>query len=106
MNFKEWIEAHHSYDNPDWDTKFQPLKSKDTLRVFHGFHSFRDAYRAAIYGLTGRERADRRYSYEFDNNPHGLFVTLSLKAAREFTGSYEDQVIMEFVANESDLEAP
>lgn len=106
MNFKKWLEAHHSYDNPDWDTKFQPLKSKDTVRVFHGFNSFRDAYRAAIYGLTGREYAARLYSYEGDNNPYGLFVTLSLKTASKFTGSFEDKVIMEFVANESDLEPP
>jgi hypothetical protein len=106
MRFADFLETLHAYDNPDWDTKFQPLKKDDDVRVFHGFNSFRDAYRAAIYGLTGRERADRRYSYESDNNPHGLFVTLSLKKAAEFTGSFQDQVIMEFVTKESNLEAP
>jgi len=85
LSFPKWLEAHHSYDNPDWDTKFQPLKKDDTFRVFHGFNNFRDAYRAAVYGLTGREYADRRYSYEADNNPYGLFVTLHLKKAGDFT---------------------
>ena len=106
LSFPKWLEAHHSYDNPDWDTKFQPLKKDDTFRVFHGFNNFRDAYRAAVYGLTGREYADRRYSYEADNNPYGLFVTLHLKKAGDFTSGVEDQVVMEFNARESDLEAP
>lgn len=105
LNFSKWLESLHSYDDPD-NEKLQPLKANDTFRVFHGFYSFQDAYRAAIYGLTGREFADRRYSYESDNNPYGLFVTLSLKKAAYFVSGVSDQVIMEFIANEVDLESP
>jgi hypothetical protein len=106
MRFKEFIEMHHAYDNIDWDTKFNPIKKGDTLRVFHGFNSFKDAYSAAVYGLSGRSFADRRYSYESDNNPYGLFITLDLKTATKFTSAVQDEVIMEFNAREEDLESP
>lgn len=99
-------EAHHAYDNPGFDTQFQPLKAGDTLRVFHGFRDSHDAMLAATRGLSGASRAKRVYSYEADNNPKGLFVTISLKVADEFAGAYGVQCIMEFNVNESDLEAP
>lgn len=99
-------EAHHAYDNPGFDTQFQPLKRGDTLRVFHGFRDSHDAMLAATRGLSGASRAKRVYSYEADNNPKGLFVTLSLKVADEFAGAYGVQCIMEFNAHERDLEAP
>ena len=69
---------------------------------FHGFHDVSEALTAAKHGLSGAEKADRRYSYEFSNNPKGLFVTMSLDVAKEFTS----KVIMEFVAREDQLEAP
>jgi hypothetical protein len=99
-------EALHSYDNPDWQTKFQPVKSGDTFRVFHGFRDFPHALAVAQHGLSGKDRADRAYSYEFDNNPHGLFITLSFKVAAEFVGGYDEQCIMEFVARLDELEPP
>lgn len=96
-------EAHHSYDNPDYNTRFQPMKNEDTVRVFHGFYSMEDAAKAAVSGLSGKERADRRHSYESDNNPNGLFVSLSIEVCKEFTTR---GAIMEFTANMADLEAP
>jgi hypothetical protein len=101
MRWHEIQEAHHAYDAPSHATKFQPLKAGDTVRVFHGFRDKPHAIDACLHGLSGKERADRVYSYEFDNNPKGLFVTLSFKVAGEFGGT-----IIEFVADSGDLEAP
>lgn len=106
MRLHDVFETHHAYDDPDWRTEFQPFRAGDTLRVFHGFRDLSDAVAAAKQGLSGRARANRVYSYEFDNNPQGLFVTLSLKVASEFAGSYQDQAVMEFVTPIEDLEAP
>jgi hypothetical protein len=106
MDLHSWItlvEAHHAYDDIDYKTKFQPFKRGDTVRVFHGFHSLSEALTAAKTGLSGRDRADRRYSYEHDNNPHGLFVTLKIDVAKDFT---DRGAIMEFNASLDDLEAP
>lgn len=95
-------EAHHAYDNPSvLDTKFQPLKAGDTVRVYHGFRDLPDAVDACTHGMTGKERVARVYSYESDNNPKGIFVTLSFKTAAEFGGT-----IIEFVARSEELEAP
>ena len=102
MRWREITEAHHAYDDINvFDTKFQPLKAGDTVRVFHGFRDLPDAIMACRYGLSGKTRAARVYSYESDNNPHGLFVTLNFKTAAEFGGT-----IIEFVARSEELEAP
>lgn len=97
------MEAHHAYDDIDHMTQFQPFKAGDTVRVFHGFYALSDAIIAAKVGLSGAERADRRFSYEFNNNPKGLFVTLKLSVAEEF--AFKGPII-EFVAAWTDLEAP
>ena len=98
----EILEAAHAYDKPDYGTRFQPLKRGDTVRVFHGFHDMPHAVQAATNGLSGRSRAERRYSYEYDNNPQGLYVTLSIDVAKEFTS----RVIMEFATAAENLEGP
>lgn len=98
-------EVYHSYDDPDNQVDFKarkPLKKGDTVRVFHGFRDMPDAIRAARIGLSGRVRADRVYSYESDNNPHGLFVTTSIDVAKKFTS----HCIMEFIASYDEIEAP
>ena len=79
----------------------KPLKNNDVLRVFHAFRDIEDAVSACRHGLSGRTRASRVYSYESDNNPHGLFVSPSLDAVKQF-GEY----IIEFNARVSELEAP
>lgn len=99
-------ETHHAYTNISYDTKFDPVKDGDTFTVYHGFHSLGDALQVAKHGLSGKTRAPRRYSYEADNNPEGLFVTLSLDVAKEFTGSYHAHVVMEFISDYKDLESP
>ena len=79
----------------------------DSIRVYHGFHDTSQAVKAAKVGLSGKTKANRLYSYEANNNPEGLFVTTSLRNAREFVGAYESLcVIAEFHASESDLEIP
>lgn len=78
-----------------------PLKDSDTIRVYHGANDISDVYRIFKRGLSGQERADRRYSYEFNNNPKGLFVSISLDVAKYFA-SY----ILEIHTKVSDLEAP
>jgi hypothetical protein len=94
-------EAHHAYDTLDWQTSFAPIKTGDTLRVFHGFRDLHHAVDIAKHGTSGKLKADRVYSYEYDNNPHGLFITLSLKVATEF-GKW----VMEFNAKTDELQPP
>lgn len=77
------------------------LKTNDVIRVFHGFRDLDDAIAACRYGISGKSRVGRVYSYEADNNPKGLFVTTDPKTAAEF-GRY----IIEFHANMNELEAP
>lgn len=79
----------------------EPLKDSDTIRVYHGVNSSEDIAKIMTVGLSGKERANRRYSYEGNNNPRGLFVTIDLAVAKEF-GPF----IIEFHAKVSDLEAP
>lgn len=79
----------------------EPLKDSDTIRVYHGVNVNRDIAKIMTVGLSGKERANRRYSYEGNNNPRGLFVTIDLDVAKEF-GPF----IIEFHAKVSDLEAP
>lgn len=80
-----------------------PLNDTETIRVYHGFHSADDALRVAKYGLSGKIRAKRIYSYEAGNNPNGLFVSISLEKAKYFADS---GYIMEFQVKLSNLEAP
>jgi hypothetical protein len=101
MRYREIVEAHHAYDEMKWDTKFQPLKAGDTVRVYHGFRDLPDAIRTCFYGLSGKSRASRVYSYEADNNPRGLFVTMDQKTAENF-GTH----VIEFTARSEELEAP
>lgn len=98
-------EAHHQLDDRD-STGLAPIKRGDTARVFHGFRDSIDAIRTAKVGLSGASRTGRVYSYEADNNPKGLFVTLSLDVAKRFVGAFGTRTIMEFVARVEDLEAP
>lgn len=95
-------EVFHAYDDPENQLDFKPLKRGDTIRVFHGFRDLPDAIRTARIGLSGKDRAERVYSYEYDNNPYGLFVTTNLDIAKRFS----QRCIMEFIAHYNELEAP
>lgn len=100
-------EAHHSYSDIDYKTEFKEIKLDDSITMYHGFRDAQDAVSFARYGFSGKVRANRNYSYESDNNPFGLFVTLSQKVATQFAGAHgKDQIIMEFIADVSQLEAP
>lgn len=77
------------------------LRDDQTIRVYHGFNDPKDLANALMHGLSGTARAKRIYSYEYSNNPYGLFVTLDFKKAKEF-GAY----IIEFHTKVKDLEAP
>jgi hypothetical protein len=77
------------------------LQRNDVVRLFHGFRDQEDAIAACRYGISGKSRVGRVYSYEADNNPLGLFVTTDPKKASEF-GAW----IIEFHANMNELEAP
>lgn len=97
------------YVNTNWKqySKEQPIKDDEVIRVFHGFSGnagFDEALYTLLYGLSGKERARRIYSYESGNNPKGLFVSVDFNVVkRGFAGS---GVIIEFSAKVSDLEAP
>jgi len=80
-----------------------PIMDNEKIRVYHGLSSMEDAKKVLENGLSGGVRANRRYSYEFANNPKGLFVTIDLDVAKEFGGG---GVIIEFTTSVSDLEAP
>lgn len=97
--------------NPDVMSisKEEPLKDSDTIRVYHGFNDYEDAIMAVKFGFSGKERAKRIYSYEANNNPNGLFVTLDLNTAKQFVhprGKRGITVIMELSVKVSELEAP
>lgn len=96
--FKFNRRKQNKYIYPD---EYEPLKDSDTIRVYHGFYNQYDLVRALKYGLSGKQRANRIYSYEFNNNPSGLFVTISFDMAKSF-----GQFIAEIHTKVSDLEAP
>lgn len=83
-------------------TKQQPtLKDNQTVRVYHGTSEPEVVITALTRGISGGSPVVRKYSYEANNNPRGLFVSPDLRTAKEF-GSY----ILEFHTRVSDLEAP
>lgn len=84
----------------------EPLHPNDTFRVYHGFAETKHAIYTARHGLSGKQRIPRRYSYENNNNPRGLFITLSLDLAKEFSSAMDIAVIMEFSTRARDLEPP
>lgn len=90
--------------DPDYikNQKFDPLKDTDTIRVYHGFNSTDEALDVLRYGLSGKERKSRKHSYEAENNPYGLFITSVLRVAKEFS----NEIIIEFTAKLSELQAP
>lgn len=83
-----------------------PIQKDDVIRVFHGFRSFADAVDAAKRGMSGKDQPNRVYSYEVNNNPRGIFVTIDRKTAQEFTGAIGIAVVIEFNARYSELESP
>jgi len=81
-----------------------PIKDNETIIVFHGFNNFEEGLLTAKFGLSGKERASRLYSYEYGNNPKGLFVSINFDIVqRNFA---HGGVIMEFATKVSELEAP
>lgn len=78
-----------------------PITDDMTIRVYHGAYEIETVLTALLHGLTGKAKVPRRYSYEANNNPSGLFVTPDLKTAKEF-GDY----ILELHVRVHDLEAP
>lgn len=100
MRYFEIInEIHHQLRIEKEPT--EPFKTEDTITVYHGFRDIEDAVLIAKYGTSGAKRANRVYSYEFDNNPYGIFVSPYLNTAKDF-GS----VVFEFDAKMSELEPP
>jgi len=101
MNESRVVNGTYRYPNPPNES---PIKDDEVIRVYHGFYSFNNAIYTIYYGLSGKEMAKRIYSYEYGNNPKGLFVSIDMKqVTRQFAGS---GVIIEFNTKVSDLEAP
>lgn len=85
---------------------FEPIRDTDKIRVYHGFsrYSVDAALHSLIYGLSGQIRAKRIYSYEYSNNPKGLFVSVNFNVVqRNFSSS---GIIIEFDTSVTNLEAP
>ena len=108
MNFRQWlIEAQREMTYGTHPDEIDPIQQGEQFRVFHGFRSIADALNIAKNGTSGKLRVPRVYSYEGENNPKGLFVSLDLKkVASEFAGGYTHGAVMEFTVNEADLEPP
>ncbi len=83
------------------NSKEEPIKDSDTIRVYHGFNSEELLKWIIVNGISGDARIFRQYSYENNNNPYGVFVTTNYKTARRF-GNF----VIEFHTRVSDLEAP
>ena len=81
-----------------------PILDDETIVVFHGFNNFDHALLTAKFGLSGKERAKRIYSYEAGNNPKGLFVSINFDLVeRNFS---HGGAIIEFATKVSNLESP
>lgn len=108
MKFKQWfIETAREISHGTYPEDISPIQQGEQFRVYHGFYNPDDAVNIAKHGTSGKLRAKRVYSYESENNPKGLFVTLDKnKIASRFAGGQKVGVIMEFIANESDLKPP
>jgi hypothetical protein len=91
------------YVNPD--SNYSPIGPHEKIRVFHGT-DIKTAIKIAKNGLSGKEMANRSYSYEYGMNPNGLFVTTDFYTAKEFGYHYDDQVILEFTVDSNDLDTP
>lgn len=81
-----------------------PLKDDETIIVYHGFDNLRTALYCAKFGLSGKQKANRKYSYELENNPKGLFVSVDFNTVKKEFGNHG--IIMEFATKVSNLEAP
>ncbi len=100
MKLRELIsETNYTFQG---DANFtEPLRSTDTIKVYHNFNNNNDAVIAVKYGISGAQYAKRLYSYESDNNPKGLFVSPNFKTIDSFGNT-----IIEFDAMVKDLEPP
>lgn len=92
--------------NPRSWNKETPIKDSDVIRVYHGFSGNAYKYPRVIakFGLSGKSRISRTYSYESGNNPRGLFVSIDFDLVKRYFAN--SGFIMEFHAKVSDLEAP
>jgi len=100
--FSDWLNEHlHQYDNMRGN--FEPLKRGDTVKVFHGFDNINEAIIAARHGVSGQLRPSRKYSYEANTNPKGVFVTISEETAKQFA---LDGCVIEFIAKYDELDPP
>ncbi len=86
---------------PDLDDLQHPITDDMVFRMFHGVDDPVKVYEILTKGLSGKEKANRNYSYESNNNPYGLFVTPDFDTAKRF-GAY----ILELNIRVRDLEAP
>lgn len=105
MDFKLWLEARE-LEMGTYPDEIDPIKEDDEFRVYHGFYSYSDAINIALHGTSGGLRAKRVYSYESENNPRGLFVTLDRKTAQKGFAGGSQPTVMQFVAKESELRPP
>jgi hypothetical protein len=106
FDFKDLNETRVLNTNYPNIEKENSIMDNEVIRVYHGFsgNAKKSAIEVLLYGLSGKENAKRIYSYEYGNNPKGLFVSVDLKSViRQFAGS---GIIIEFSTKVSDLEAP
>jgi len=101
--FQSLTEARRHYSKKYAEDE-DPIKEDDVLTVYHGFNKLDDALVTAKFGLSGKVRARRIYSYESGNNPKGLFVSIDIENIKR--GGFSGGVIIEFATKVKDLDAP
>ena len=104
-NFRKWLEVRE-LKLGTYPDDIAPIKKGEEFRVYHGFYSIDDAINIALHGTSGKLRASRVYSYESENNPKGLFVTLDREIAQSRFAGGSQPTVMQFTVNEKDLEPP
>ena len=97
----------NSYTNKkNWEDAYNhdKITNNETIRVFHGCDNIEDALIFALYGVSGKSKVNRKYSYENGMNTNGLFVTTDFHIAKN--NFSRGGVIIEFSAHVSDLDTP
>jgi len=105
QGYKTIFEERRHY-NKKFPEREEPINEEDVLTVYHGFNNLNDARITAKFGLSGKQRARRIYSYESGNNPSGLFVSIDFDAIKRGGFGNSSGVIIEFATKVKDLDAP
>lgn len=104
VRYIDTTDKNKKYWQDRWNNQ-RPINNDEVIRVYHGFSKLEEAIYVAKKGLSGKQRAYRRFSYESGMNPVGLFISVNFDVAADFNYGYP-HVVMEFSAKVNDLDTP